>query len=399
MFLNWLVLISWLAAAMMIPRLFLVPIYLHPDYARQAARHWKDISDWNAWTNSIQHSWDIGLAVLLMIGFALVAVAMAYAIIDVPSTGNVRLPQRRFLEFRQIPLLLASLVLTAWWAVFCTVHGSEPFKTIHWLPEFVAFTLASYFSGELLAIAVPSFRKRKQKARPGRIWRFVAITASAALAGFCLWAIATRMFLNPERIEFQSPCKAIEIRKTPATPTISKQKITIQPGTQGFLIQRSLYRTEEDIEFKDRCDAVEIPSKQKITIQPGTHASILKNADALALPAPARHGLNYVCFAPALFLAVLLLVNFVFTGLTSWVSRDEDREWWGRSAAWILITIVAWIVVNVVVLWGAQAISSTQNQFGVFLGEIRGSSKASAVLTAFGGVSGVAGALLVLRSK
>src|SRR6478609_388671 len=54
MFLNWLVLISWLAAAMMIPRLFLVPIYLRPDYVGQATRHWKDISDWNAWTNSIQ---------------------------------------------------------------------------------------------------------------------------------------------------------------------------------------------------------------------------------------------------------------------------------------------------------------------------------------------------------
>ena len=187
MFLNWLVLISWLAAAMMIPRLFLVPIYLHPDYAGQAT----------------QHSWDIGLTVLLMIGFALIAVAMAYAIIDVPSTGNVRLPQRRFLEFRQIPLLLASLVLAAWWAVFCTVHGSEPFKTVHWLPKFVAFTVASYFSGQLLATAVPSFRKRKQKAWPDRIWHFVAITASAALAGFCLWAIATRMFLNTEKFELR----------------------------------------------------------------------------------------------------------------------------------------------------------------------------------------------------
>src|SRR4029077_4648126 len=104
-----------------------------------------------------------------------------------------------------------------------------------------------------------------------------------------------------------------------------------------------------------------------------------------------------------LILAVLLLVNFLFTGLTSWVSRDEDREWGGRSAAWILITIVAWIVVNVVVLWGAQAISATwgaqaisatQNQFGVFLGDIRGSSKARDVLLALGGGSGSAVAVL-----
>jgi hypothetical protein len=397
MFLNWLVLISWLAAAMMIPRLFLVPIYLHPDWGDQAGRYSKAVSahkfsgDWNAWANSIQQSWDIGLAVLLMIGFALVAVAMAYAIIDVPSTGDVRLPQRRFLEFRQIPLLLASVVLAAWWAVFRTVHGSEPFKAVHWLPKFVAFTVASYFSGELLATAVPSFRKRKQKARPGRSWRFVAIMASAALAGFCLWAIATRMFLDPEKIELKGSCEAIEIP--------SQNEVVIPPGTQGVLIQIGLYPTEGEIEFKDRCDAVEIPSQQNITIQPCTHASIPKNPDALALPAPAKHGLNYVCFAPALILAVLLLVNFLFTGLTSWVSRDEDREWWGRSAAWILVTIVGWIVVNVVVLWGAQAISATPNQFGVFLGHLEESSQAKAVLSAFGGVTGIAGALLALRSK
>ena len=304
MFLNWLVLVSWLAAAMMIPRLCLVPIYLHPQ--------WKD------WNHSIQQWWDISLAVLLVIGFSLVAVAMAYAIIDVPSTGDRQLPQRRFLEFRQIPLVLASLVLAAWWAVFRNVHGSEPFVAIYWLPKFVAFTVASYFAGDLLATAFSLFRWRKQKASPGRIWRFVAIAASAALAGFCLWVIATRMFLDPKT----------------------------------------------------------------------------------NVPAPAAHGLNYICFAPALILAVILLVNFLFTGLTSWVSRDEDREWWGRSAAWILITIVAWIVVNVVVLWGAQAISAAdQNQFAVFLGHITESSKAKAILSLFGGVTGLAGALLVLRSK
>jgi hypothetical protein len=49
-----------------------------------------------------------------------------------------------------------------------------------------------------------------------------------------------------------------------------------------------------------------------------------------------------------------MLVNFLFTGLASKVTKDEDREWWGRSAAWILITIVGWIVFNVIVLWGAQ---------------------------------------------
>jgi uncharacterized membrane protein len=84
-FLNWLVVISWLAAAMMIPRLYLAAINVEPN--------------WSTWTPSVAQQWDIGLTILLVIGFALIAVATAYAIVDVPSTGNARLPQRRFLKF------------------------------------------------------------------------------------------------------------------------------------------------------------------------------------------------------------------------------------------------------------------------------------------------------------
>jgi hypothetical protein len=121
--------------------------------------------------------------------------------------------------------------------------------------------------------------------------------------------------------------------------------------------------------------------------------------DRFPLPAPAKNAVKYVCFAPALILAVLLLVNFLFTGLTSWVTEDEDREWWGRSAAWILITIFGWIVVNVVVLWGAQAISATPNRLGVFLGDVKVTGEAKGLLGAFGGVTGLVSALLVVRSK
>jgi hypothetical protein len=119
------------------------------------------------------------------------------------------------------------------------------------------------------------------------------------------------------------------------------------------------------------------------------------------VPAPARNAVNYACFAPALFLAVLLLINFLFSGLASRITEDEDREWWGRSAAWFLITIFGWIVVNVIVLWGAQAISATTtgNQLQVFLGDVKATPEAKGILGAFGGITGIAGALLTLRSK
>jgi hypothetical protein len=118
--------------------------------------------------------------------------------------------------------------------------------------NFVVFSITSYLAGGLLATGVLSFRKDKgadHRIVPSFL-RLGTILLTTVLGGFCLWAIAVRIF-----------------------------------------------------------------------------------------PVPGSHALNYVCFAPALILAVLLLVNFLFTGLASWVSEDEDREWWGRSAAWILITI------------------------------------------------------------
>jgi hypothetical protein len=409
MFLNWLVLISWLAAAMMIPRLYLGAITLGPNWPRLgwlhtgylAGRHLQP--DWEHWVNSIKQGWDIGLTILLAVGFASVAVAMAYAIIDVPSTGNARLSQRRFLYCRQLPLLLASLILAEWWAVFRNVHGSEPFAAIDWLPKFLAFAVASYLSGGLFAIVIHSFRKREDKARPGRfidsLLRLGTIVATAAFAGFCLWAMATRMFLAPS-VEFTLK------RDCEATLIPSQQQIVLPAGTRG-----GASFTQNEFTFKRDCEATLIPTQQesprqqKITIPAGTHAfTAKKDLDAFELnpvPAPANHALNYVCFAPALILAVLLLVNFLFTGLASWVTADEDREWWGRSAAWILITILGWILVNVIVLWGAQAITATTtgNQLQVFLGQVKANPAAKALLGAFGGVTGIVGALLALRHK
>jgi len=467
MFLNWLVLISWLAAAMMIPKFYLAVISLQPDWA-DYTKYNQTMQFWNFWLNF-----------LLALGFALVAVAMAYAIIDVPSTGSARRSQRRFLWFRQLPLLLASLILSAWWALFRNVHGSEPFQPAEWRLKFIFFAVASYLSGGLLASIFPLIRKDRDEARPGRIvdsllrtgivltaafagvclWAMAStiflvpagnalnylffaqvlllagllvanflftglrswvtkdqdrgswarlfldsfsrtgtIVLTVAFAGFCLWAMATRLFLSPTgEILLKRDCEATLI------PT--QQQIVIAAGR---IWGRASFSDNEFTLIRD-CEATliptqEIPRQERITLQKGDQVCIAKrDRDALEpmfVPAPARHALNYVCFAPALILAVLLLVNFLFTGLASWVTKDEDREWWGRSAAWILITIFGWILVNVIVLWGAQAITATTaNQLAVFLGQVKTDPTAKALLGAFGGVTGIAGALLGLRHK
>jgi hypothetical protein len=571
MFLNWLVLISWLAAAMMIPKFYLAAISLQPGWANHPY-------------NQIMQFWNFWLTFLLALGSALVAVAMAYAIIDVPSTGNARLSQSRFLKFRQLPLLLASLILAAWWALFRNVHGSEPFQPTEWRPKFILFAVASYLSGGLLAAIIVLFRKW-HKARPDRfldsllraativltavfagiclwavatriflvpagnaLWReanavavllavlllvnfllpgpFIGsflrtgtIVLTAAFAGVCLWAMATRMFLDHRSVEFTltDTCEATQIP--------SGEKIVLPKGTTGEVTkitdgtytigivgadQARVRIAEKDLQplmtestldsqtrlnrftFTGKCRAIEVPSGRERSIEPGTTGEIIehversytvetdavtariakseleafelnpapgpqadwtrfrlkslcegtdpknyqvtlpagstgvirqigaetyavktdrvtaiiptKGFDAVEVyrpvPAPANHAVAYVCFAPALIMAVVMLVNFLFTGLASKVTKDEDREWWGRSAAWILITIFGWILVNVIVLWGAQAITATTaNQLAVFLGNVKADPTAKALLGAFGGVSGIAGALLALRRK
>ena len=301
----------------------------------------------------------------------------------------------------------------------------------------MTFAIASYLTGGVFATVVLAFRKQKRQRRIfNSLWRLGIIAMAAAIAGVSLWAIATRMFLEP-------PIQFTLSRDCEATPIPwSKQKIIIPKDTQGVITQIDRSYTietegrkgriiESDFGFlelkpdekppiqytlKHEGEAIPIPwSRQKMKLATGTqvlitqiqkiyiietpqgHARLTdKDVDALQLkpnenlpdrfplPAPAKNAVNYVCFAPALILAVLLLVNFLFTGLTSWVTEDEDREWWGRSAAWILITIFGWIVVNVVVLWGAQAISPTPNRLAVFLGDVKATPQAKAFLAPLG---------------
>ncbi|PWT79684.1 MAG: hypothetical protein C5B58_13035 [Acidobacteria bacterium] len=382
--------------------------------------------------------------------------------------------------------------------------------------KFVVFFVSAYVCGGLLGTVLGLFRKREQKPRPGSVSRALAILLVSAFAGFCLWVMATRLFLNPKQIEFTRDCEAREVpsgqtmtvpkgtkgqikevagsdmveglitepvegRYIIATPeglvriaekdlnawqpkfklardcpAISNgQKTTIPHGTKGQIKDFEgsyVIKTDQGLEAgiakKDfyglqlepvpdpktnltkftllrDCEAQQIPSGQKTTISPGTKGQIKgvegsyivqtnqgleariaeKDLDAFQLnpvPDPAKDAVNYICFAPPLIMAaVLLLVNFLFTGLASWVTEDEDREWWARSAAWILITILGWVVVNVIVLWGAQAISATTtgNQLQVFLGDVKVKRVANALLGVFGGTTGVVGALLALQSK
>jgi hypothetical protein len=83
----------------------------------------------------------------------------------------------------------------------------------------------------------------------------------------------------------------------------------------------------------------------------------------------------YICLAVPLFLLVFLIATFVFVGLTSTPKikfvEDEDREWWARFGAWLLISIIVWVAANVVVIFGPVALLTLPKLLGA-LGGISG---------------------------
>ena len=104
---------------------------------------------------------------------------------------------------------------------------------------------------------------------------------------------------------------------------------------------------------------------------------------------PTTEGPTWDSYAAPMYclLAVpAVLVSFVvgetlFAGLASRWTADEDREWWSRSAAWILIVVAAWCAISAVVIYGPVMLA-----YGSWF------------LTPVGGLAGIATALLARSS-
>ncbi|MFN2533212.1 MAG: hypothetical protein ABR555_18165 [Pyrinomonadaceae bacterium] len=92
----------------------------------------------------------------------------------------------------------------------------------------------------------------------------------------------------------------------------------------------------------------------------------------------------YACFAVPAFLLVFLAGATFFVGVSS-VSPtvdDEDREWWARLGAWVLIAIIAWCAATTLVIYGPIVLLS-----------------APRLLVPLGGVSGLLAVLLGHSSR
>jgi hypothetical protein len=66
----------------------------------------------------------------------------------------------------------------------------------------------------------------------------------------------------------------------------------------------------------------------------------------------------YTCVAVPMLLLLLLILMSIFIGWTSRLRgiEDEDREWWARCKAWLLIVSIAWASLNALVIFGPYAL-------------------------------------------
>jgi hypothetical protein len=60
----------------------------------------------------------------------------------------------------------------------------------------------------------------------------------------------------------------------------------------------------------------------------------------------------FACFDGPLLMVVFLLMGILSIGIGSNSIDDEDREWWARAGAWVLLAIVGWTTLNSLVIYG-----------------------------------------------
>jgi len=76
-------------------------------------------------------------------------------------------------------------------------------------------------------------------------------------------------------------------------------------------------------------------------------------------PQPLAVAELYGVFAVPLFLTLFFLAILTFAGISSRWTNDEDREWWGRAAGWLLAVVIGWMLISGLVIFGPLLLSRT----------------------------------------
>ena len=165
--LNWCVIIPLLAAFLALPWIFSSIVMMDPPLR----------SDAPLWS-----------------GAALVVIGVAYMGLNLPCGRDLRLSQKRFLLFCLLPLFLASVLMTIYWAWF-NYYGRSlvawPLFGFGQPQTWVPFL----YLGILLHVI--SWLTSLLPAHGFRALEFIAVVVSGAIGGVVLWLGAQKLFPHP----------------------------------------------------------------------------------------------------------------------------------------------------------------------------------------------------------
>jgi hypothetical protein len=110
------------------------------------------------------------------------------------------------------------------------------------------------------------------------------------------------------------------------------------------------------------------------------------------------HHLMFSTLAAPWFLLSHALATVIFIALTSWLPRsDEEREWIGRAAGWVLVIAVLWTSIAALVLLVPYAVEEILKYFNITPQTVDPknlSAAIAAVASAIGGASGILTAIV-----
>jgi hypothetical protein len=246
--LNWLVLLPLLSAALLVPRAYLGILDL-PSQAELLAPGRLQRLDTALWVG----------------GLAGLVAAMTYIALDLPSLGNRRWSQRRFLACFLAPVCLtqATLSISSAW---------------QWITTCQHRPLASVAGAAAAALVAPGLAGLALGRRHWSAWTWIGAATAGALGGAALWYVKARYLMSATALAVGAPGCA---------------------------------------------DALSVTS------------AILPAYAALDLP---------------LALAILVLEITLLVGISGRAMTDDDREWWARTMAWLLVVATVWFVAGGVVL-------------------------------------------------
>ena len=160
--LNWLVLLPLLAAVLVAPRVFFAAVEQYPSFP---------------------------FGYILYPSAALLVAGVAYMVIDLPSAGNARWPQKRFLLFGWAPLLLSAAGFSLYWAWLGDLQ-SEPGPV-----SFVLYGIGIMATGVAAGLLIARFRHRLL--HPEWLWTGLMFSIVTGAVGGLLSFWMTWRFTDP----------------------------------------------------------------------------------------------------------------------------------------------------------------------------------------------------------